>query len=310
LAERSFKRPYNEQQVIGKIYSSQKSSSIKRGHPMPDYTLEEFIEWVCNQPNFKKLFKDWKESGQKTLLVPSADRLDDSKPYTLDNIRLITWAENLAKHHKGINVLISKYTLDGKFVKTYNSVLEAAIDTNGFCQCIGKAARNKSRFAYDHLWFRGKDVSEEAIKEKIRLYKLGLQDRSVLQYTTRGEFVKRFDSVKVASEELGLFAANISRSALKNGHTVGKIERYIFIYEDMFTEESLKEKVSISITRNVVGIINDKRYIFDNVNSAYIIANKISNVETTKREIYMALKNPENKEWFYLTDINNKQFKG
>ena len=276
---------------------------------MPDYTLEELKEWVYKQSDFKKLFKDWKESGQKSLLVPSADRLDDSKPYTLDNIQLVTWAENLAKHHKGLNIVISKYTLDGNFVKIYNSVLEAAIDTNGFFQCIGRAARGMSRFAYGHLWFRGKDVSEEAIKEKIRLYKLGLQDRPVLQYTTRGEFVKRFDSIKVASEELGLHAATISRSALKNKYTVGTIERYIFIYEDMFTEELLKEKVSISITRNVVGMINNKYYIFDNLNSAYIIANKISDIEITKREIYVALKNPENKNWIYLTDLKYNKIK-
>lgn len=86
MSERSFKRPYNEQQLIGKMYSSQKSSSVKRGHPMPDYTLEEFTEWVYKQPNFKKIFKDWKESGQKSLLAPSADRLDDSKPYTFETI--------------------------------------------------------------------------------------------------------------------------------------------------------------------------------------------------------------------------------
>ena len=79
------------------LYNGQKSSSIKRGHPAPDYTLEEFRYWLFNQDKFHKLYQEWVDSGYHKDIKPSTDRLDDSLPYSLSNLQVITWKENSLK---------------------------------------------------------------------------------------------------------------------------------------------------------------------------------------------------------------------
>ena len=75
-------------------YLQQIHSSRQRGHPPPNYSLEEFMEWAFNNPNFDRLYSSWAESGFQTNMRPSPDRLDNNKPYTFDNLRLVTFREN------------------------------------------------------------------------------------------------------------------------------------------------------------------------------------------------------------------------
>jgi hypothetical protein len=83
-----------EKGVIRTIYKTQKSNSKRRGHPNPSYTKEELREWLYKN-NFLEIFKTWKLKEHNKNWKPSVDRIDDFKPYTLDNIRLGTWRENL-----------------------------------------------------------------------------------------------------------------------------------------------------------------------------------------------------------------------
>lgn len=80
-----------------KMYSGQKTSSKRRGHPLPNYSLADFRKWLFSQDNFEKLYKEWVASNCKKRLIPSADRIKDELPYTLDNIRLTTFFENHIK---------------------------------------------------------------------------------------------------------------------------------------------------------------------------------------------------------------------
>ena len=80
--------------LIPKIYSGQLSNSRRRGHVNPSYTLNQLREWAFSQPIFHKLFNKWVESDYQKTTIPSFDRLDDYKPYSLDNIQITTWAEN------------------------------------------------------------------------------------------------------------------------------------------------------------------------------------------------------------------------
>jgi hypothetical protein len=92
-----------EDGLIKQIYRVQVATSKKRGHEKPHYTKEDLYEWVMSQDNFKFLYEKWKNNQYATDLKPSVDRLDDYKPYSLDNIQLITWKENndnATKHTK------------------------------------------------------------------------------------------------------------------------------------------------------------------------------------------------------------------
>lgn len=121
------------QLLCKKIYLTQVSNSIKRGHPLPTYTLEAFIAWVIQQANFEALYAAWIISGYEKDLAPSADRTDDALPYALSNLTLMTWGDNRAKaaRSKLANELwsnhrpVAAYHLDGALHCEYPSVSEA-----------------------------------------------------------------------------------------------------------------------------------------------------------------------------------------
>lgn len=133
------KKKYNQTEdgLLINMYNSQKGHSKKRGHKLPNYTKYELGIWCKSQKLWSKLLCDWVNSGYKTELIPSIDRLDDYKPYTLDNIQLMTWAENKAKGHKdrkeGRNNKQSKavlqYTLNGEIIKEHYSIAHAVKNT-------------------------------------------------------------------------------------------------------------------------------------------------------------------------------------
>jgi len=136
--------------LISKIYGQQKRSSKERGYEMPNYTNLELQEWLFSKDKFHYLYINWEDSGWNKDFIPSVDRPDDYKPYSLDNIQLMTWKENRDKgaldrkegRNNKSNVSVLQYTLDGVFVKEYYSQTQASIQTNvnrgniGSC-CIG-----------------------------------------------------------------------------------------------------------------------------------------------------------------------------
>jgi len=85
--------------LIIKIYNSQRRSSAKRGYNFPKYTNKELQQWCYNQDIFDELYSNWEKSWYKKDLVPSIDRINDYKSYSLDNIQLMTWQENKDKWH-------------------------------------------------------------------------------------------------------------------------------------------------------------------------------------------------------------------
>lgn len=158
--ERVKKYHRTEEGLLTQIYSNQKQNSKARGHKPPNYTKEELGVWCFAQKIWDKLFGNWKKSGHKKELIPSCDRDDDYKPYTLDNIKLKTWEENNAKGHKDIregrnnkvNRAILQYTKDGVFVKEHYSINQAGrtigINFKDICSCC----QGKRKSAGGFIW--------------------------------------------------------------------------------------------------------------------------------------------------------------
>lgn len=95
--------------ILKRMYDNQKHNSIKRGHPEPSYSKNQFIEWVLSQNNYEKIYNNWVNSNFSKNLVPSVDRIISSEPYSFNNIRLMTWKENelLAQKEKSKSVQLT-----------------------------------------------------------------------------------------------------------------------------------------------------------------------------------------------------------
>ena len=132
--------------LISQIYSIQKLSSRRRNHDMPSYSKKELKDWILNNSKFKSLYEKWVKENYSNDLKPSIDRLNDYNGYSIDNIQLITWAENRDKNYfdmkNGINTKQSKsicqYSLEGLFIKEYHSINNANIETNVSSSSISK----------------------------------------------------------------------------------------------------------------------------------------------------------------------------
>lgn len=86
--------------VITAIWNGQRHSSRYRGMDMPTYTKQELSEWLINQKLFHELYDKWVESGYFKGNKPSVDRINDYVGYTMDNIQLMTFKQNLDKSHQ------------------------------------------------------------------------------------------------------------------------------------------------------------------------------------------------------------------
>ena len=125
-------RTNSRKQKIRELYYAQRRNSIKRGHPEPNYTKEEFTEWLFLS-GFEELYVLWEASAFAKDDAPSPDRKDPELPYTLDNLTLSTWEDN---RHKGYSeksgskgqarLAVSQFSLAGEFIRSHESCSAAS----------------------------------------------------------------------------------------------------------------------------------------------------------------------------------------
>lgn len=147
-------------------WNTQNRSSKRRNHPSPNYTSEELFEWALKQPNFDKLFSNWEKSGYERDLKPSCDRINDTKPYTFDNLRIVTQKENILmgarsekartrmtkaiQKSKGIPVY--QCDKDENIIREYVSAGEAGRVTGVDQSHITKCCKGKQKTAGGYIW--------------------------------------------------------------------------------------------------------------------------------------------------------------
>lgn len=63
-------------------------------------------KWIIDNyyDEFTTLFKNWTLNNYNSDDVPSIDRLDDSKGYSFDNMRIVTWREDREKNMQLKNI--------------------------------------------------------------------------------------------------------------------------------------------------------------------------------------------------------------
>ena len=120
--------------LVKTMYGNQKSSSNKQGHLPPQYTEAELLVWVQSRPKFQSMYDAWVTSDYLSDLKPSVDRINDYKPYSLDNIQLTTWEQNNKRGRSDVknginnkpNLAVDMLDMEGNFLERFHSVSDAA----------------------------------------------------------------------------------------------------------------------------------------------------------------------------------------
>jgi len=204
------------QGLIGRLKSTSRASSKERGHPLPTYTAEELMEWALGE-GLLKLHEAWKNSGYETELRPSIDRLDASKYYDFDNMKLTTWKENMTKGYRekkeysvaeGIGKPVRAYTQNGQLLGEYHSVSHASRVTGVTRSSIQNVLKGTSFAAGNLLW--------------VELAKMNsIQGVPVGKYSEDGELVAKYEGLKEAQAASGLTRGSVARCLAGRRETAG-----------------------------------------------------------------------------------------
>ncbi len=136
-----------EKGAIRVIYKTQKASSKRRCMNMPNYTKKELSDWLYKN-NFLELYNQWVISDFKKEMKPSIDRLDDFMPYSFDNIRLVTWADNANHQYKDIMNGVGTSGIRCKPVQQFSNIGELMAEYVSFssaCRTIGYSIERSLR---------------------------------------------------------------------------------------------------------------------------------------------------------------------
>ena len=108
---------------------------------------------------FFSLYSAWIRSSFYSALRPSFDRIDSKKPYTLDNLHIITWSENLSHQHKdrsngydGVSDKILQFDKNMNLIKTYPSQASAARNNNVSQTLISKCCSGVLNTGGGYIW--------------------------------------------------------------------------------------------------------------------------------------------------------------
>ncbi len=150
--------------VLTNIYHKQIERSRLRGYVLPDYSLVELHDRFLADQKFLRLFNEWVRGKYSKHLKPSIDRINHNKPYTTQNIQIMTWGENRFKEtmerrcRKGA-VLQSK---DGELVARYRSQREATKLTGLHQGNLSSALNGKRKKVSGYTWeYENPELLEE-----------------------------------------------------------------------------------------------------------------------------------------------------
>lgn len=214
---------------LNRIYWGQVDSSKERGHPPPDFTMSELSDWLLSQTNWETLWSKYLESySSKPIyqhrgcltnydpnLSPSVDRIDSKKPYTLDNIQLVTWKQNQLNHIADTKRPINKYTMSGEYILTYDSIKSATTDlgsTNVVSACEG-VQKSVKGFQLRYADSMGKNNIEPCEEPST-------EPKEINMYNISGDYIRSFESATEASRVTGIPRRNIASVAQGTQKTV------------------------------------------------------------------------------------------
>ncbi len=110
-----------------------------------------------------------------------------------------------------LNKVIYQYSLEGVFIKEWNTIVSAANYLNCSESCVGKAVLHKTT-SNSYLW-----TDYRVDKLNIEQFNVYSPEKIIYQYGEFGEFIRSFNSISETSRFFNVNIANIQRS-LKGGY--------------------------------------------------------------------------------------------
>ncbi len=87
----------------------------------------------------------WKRDRANSMKRPSIHRFNSKKDYVVDNCEIIEWGKHLKINAKNLGHPINQYTVEGKFIKRFDSI-SAARAVGGGESTIREALFNKKKW--------------------------------------------------------------------------------------------------------------------------------------------------------------------
>ena len=150
--------------LLLKIYSSQCTSSRKRGILLPEYSKEDFVEKFINDAVFVDLYDQWKKKEYSRWFTPSFDRGCDYSRYSFENINIMTWKENSEKasrqRRSGYstpgerNIPVRQLDMDNNIINEFVSLNEAGRETKLNTGNIWQVIKGRKKTTGGFKWER------------------------------------------------------------------------------------------------------------------------------------------------------------
>ena len=137
------------------IYSAMKANAKRRKMAAPNFTLKELRLWMYRQPNFLQLFNAWTNSGHKTELRPSCDRINNDVSYKFSNLELVTWKINRKRGFEDKAKVVLQICKDTyEVIKMWPSAQQVHRELGFNATNINSCSRGLTRSAYGFIWAR------------------------------------------------------------------------------------------------------------------------------------------------------------
>lgn len=143
--------------VLTNIYDHlRRRNRDKFGEELP-FSLVEFQKRYEKDKKFVKLYTCWKESEYQYYKKPSIDRKNPDKPYSFENMEIMTWEENRRKGEKErsrITTSVSMFSIDGEHIADFKSIKEAVAKTglnqSGITSCCTGRYRSTGGYVFKY----------------------------------------------------------------------------------------------------------------------------------------------------------------
>ncbi|ABT15152.1 hypothetical protein NY2A_B753L [Paramecium bursaria Chlorella virus NY2A] len=182
-----------------------------------DYTADNCVT-ACASCNWAKWDQTIEDFIARERRITDKYLAGDFKDMPRVDKNASTRRLNTGKSTSGANNLrakkVYKYALDGSFIRSYDSVSEAAEDVKGDDGSISKCATGYRKSASDFIW-------RYVYTETVEPY-TGSKMNKVYRYALDGSFIRSYDSVSEAAKDIRGNSGHIAACARGDRKTASK----------------------------------------------------------------------------------------